>query len=499
MANLARSTMLLTMAAGIEFGLQFTIPMIFVRHLDPATFGEYRLLWLMASTALGLAPAFMPQALFYFVPRASGVQKRVYIGNALAYLAAAGVVVGVVASPLNPLAPGAAATLFRDTGGISAVFLGCWMVTSLMTALPISEGRMRWQAGSDMSMALFRTLLLASAAIFMHDIAWVVAALMVEATARLLGLTAYLLTRPEGGALSFSLPTLLTQLRYSIPFALGNGLYNLRLQSDQWVAASMLPPALFGMFSIGAVFLPVASLIRQPVNNALMPHMNKAFAAGDYAEILRLFRKSSAAASLMLIPLAGGLYCAAPELAQIVYTGKYVAAVPVMRLYLIGMMMYGCAAGHLLPALNKGGVAVLNNACCLALSVSCSYFGAHHWGMVGAALGSVLSFGIGEAWSLRVIAGALGVSTTSLLPWRALGTAGLGTALAMAAVGLFEEAAHEPAFLMLFAKGVVYLLVFASVFFAAGGKEHLELFGGLRGLARGAGRKRDTLAAAPEA
>lgn len=500
MASLARSTVLLTLSAAVEFGLAFAIPMVFVRHLDPATFGAYRLLWLMAGTAMGLAPAFMPQSLFYFLPRAAAAQQRAFIGNTLAYLAGAGVVVAFVASPANPLLPDAARHLFADTRGVSALFLGSWMVASVMTTLPTSEGRMRWQAGGDISLAVLRTALLSAAAIIMHDILWVVAALMVEAAARIAMLGAYLLTRPDGGRLRCDFGGLRAQLRYALPFALGNGLYNLRVQSDQWVAASMLSPALFGTFTIGAVFLPVASLIRQPVNNALMPSMNKAFAAGEFGEILRLFRKSTAATSLMLLPIAGGLYCVAPELAQIVYTGKYVAAVPVMRLYLVGMMMYGCAAGHMLPALDKGGVAVLNNACCLALSIACSYVGAHHWGMAGAACGSVLAFGIGEAWSLRVVAGALGVRTLELLPWRALGAAGLGTALAMAAVGLFERAVHGGALFMLAAKGLVYLLGFGAAFFAAGGKEHLALFRSLRPLPRpGASQREGMAAAAPEA
>lgn len=497
MASLARSTLLLTLSAAVEFSLAFAIPMVFVRHLDPATFGAYRLLWLMVGTAMGLAPAFMPQSLFYFLPRAATAQKRAFIGNTLAYLAAAGLVVGFIASPLNPLLPATARHLFADTRGMSALFLGSWMVVSVMTTLPTSEGRMRWQAGGDIGLALLRTALLSAAAIVMHDILWVVAALMVEALARIAMLGAYLLTRPDGGKLGCNFAGLRTQLRYALPFALGNGLYNLRVQSDQWVAAGMLSPALFGTFTIGAVFLPVASLIRQPVNNALMPAMNQAFAAGQFGEILRLFRKSTAATSLMLLPIAGGLYCAAPELAQIVYTGKYVAAVPVMRLYLVGMMMYGCAAGHMLPALNKGGVAVLNNACCLALSIACSYLGAHHWGMAGAACGSVLAFGIGEAWSLRVVARALGVRTAELLPWRALGAAGSGTALAMAAAALVERAVHGGPVLMLAAKGAVYLLAFGAAFFAAGGKAHLALFGSLRPPPRKAAGQRDTLA--PEA
>jgi O-antigen/teichoic acid export membrane protein len=482
MASLARNTVLLTMSGSIEFALQFAIPMIFVRNLDPATFGEYRLLWLLASTALALVPAFMPQSLFFFLPRANEEHKRAYIGNALAWLALGGVVVAFVTSKWNPVLPQNVGELFADSHGMSSLFLGCWMVVSLMFVLPTAEGRVSWQAGNDISLSIVRTVLLASAAIFTQSLVWVMAALVFEALARIGMLCVYLATRPGGGGVSARPRMLAAQARYALPFALGNGLFLLRSQSDQWIVASTLTPALFGMFSISAVFLPIASLIRQPVSNAMMPRLNKAFAEGQFDEIKRLFQKSSTAATLMLVPLGGALLCVVNELVQVVYTGRYSAAVPVMRIYLIGMMLQGCAAGHVLPALNRGRFAVINNGCCLAISIACSYLGALHFGLAGAAFGSVISFVISELWSVCVVARVLGVGPFDLLPWRALLCAGLASGAGLGAVGLLAPVFGGPVLLVLVLKGCAFALVFVAVFLAAGGKSQLDLLGGLAAL-----------------
>jgi O-antigen/teichoic acid export membrane protein len=476
--SLARNTILLTLSGGVEFALQFAVPMVFVRNLDAAAFGEYRLLWLMAATALALAPAFMPHSLFFFLPRATRQQKRVYIGNVLAYLAVAGAVVAILTSPLNPLLPSTGRRLFADSHGLSSLFLGCWMVVSLMFVLPTAEGRILWQTANDIALAVLRTLLLASAALFTHALPWVMAALLCEAVARLATLGAYLRTRPGGGMLAWQAGPLLTQLRYAVPFAIGNGLFMLRSQADQWIVAGMVSPALFGLFSISAVFMPLAALIRQPVANALMPRLNKAFADGHLDEIARLFRKSSAATTLLLVPLAGGLLCVTGELVQIVYTGRYAEAVPVMRIYLLGMMLQGCAAGYALPALNQGRVAVANNACCLVVSIICSYFGARYWGLRGAATGSMIAFVVSELWSLLAVARTLRVSPRELLPWRTLRTAGLASGAALFAVWLLQAHLAGPALLLLTLKGLVFLAVFAAVFFATGGMAELALLGG---------------------
>jgi hypothetical protein len=55
-------------AAGlIEYALQIILPVILVRHLTPADFGEYRLVWLLAASAVPLFVLSFPHSLFYTV------------------------------------------------------------------------------------------------------------------------------------------------------------------------------------------------------------------------------------------------------------------------------------------------------------------------------------------------------------------------------------------------------------------------------------------------
>ncbi|MFD2270377.1 hypothetical protein ACFS07_02485 [Undibacterium arcticum] len=155
--GLRRSAITLALAGGVEYGLQLAIPIILVRYLDATAFGQYRLLWLLAGTALAIAPAFMPQSLFYFLPRTEPGQKRLIISNVLVYLIVAGVVVGAAASGWNPLLPETARSLFIQTYGISALFLALWVVASMLDVLPTADGRVRWQANVTIGVALIRT------------------------------------------------------------------------------------------------------------------------------------------------------------------------------------------------------------------------------------------------------------------------------------------------------------------------------------------------------
>jgi O-antigen/teichoic acid export membrane protein len=473
-AGLRRSALLLAIAGGVEYGLQLLVPVILVRCIDETTFAQYRLLWLMAGTAFAIAPAFMPQSLFYFVPRADAEQKRIVVGNVIAYLAAAGCAAGAAAGAWNPWLQGAPRSLAIDSADISALFLAVSVMSAALDVLPTADGRAAWQAKATIALAAWRAALLIFAAANGADIAGIAFAMLLVAVARAAVLAWYIHRHLDGG-LGWSMRMLKTQLGYALPFAAGNALFLLRAQADQWVVALMLPPALFATFSIASVVLPIATLVRQPVYNAMMPRLNRAHERGDAGEAARLISRGNGAAALLLVPVLGAMFAAAPQLVEIIYTGRYLDAAPVMQVYLLGMMANAFAVGHVLPALDKGRFAAINSAACLAVSVALSVIGVLRWGLIGAALGSVLTLAVSELLSLRVVARSLGKSMYHMLDWNALWPTALGTGLAIWAATRAARGHDGDAFALLLLKGLVYAGAFIPGFLLAGGMKHIGL------------------------
>lgn len=472
--SLRRSAVLLALAGGIEYGLQLLVPIILVRSLDETAFGQYRLLWLMAATAFAIAPAFMPQSLFYYLARAGPGEKPLFIGNVLVYLLAAACVTGAVTSGWNPLLQRAASDLFYQTHGLSALFLALSVMSAILDVLPTADGRAPWQANATVALAVLRASLLSIAAITTADIAAIALAMLVVAVARLL-LVAWYIRAHVGGRLAWQPAVLKRQLAYALPFAVGNALFLLRTQADQWVVISMLPPAMYATFSIAAVALPIATLIRQPVYNAMMPHLNSAHARGDAASAARLIAKSNGLTALLLVPVAGAMFATAPELVEIIYTSRYSKSAPIMQVYLVGMMLNAFAVGHVLPAINKGRFAAINSGCCLIASVIFSIIGVLHWGLIGAAFGSVLTLAISELWSLTVVARTLGRGVHQMLDWRALWPTVLGTCVAILGVAELTSGMEGDVYAALLLKGVAYAVLFVPCFILAGGRRRLGL------------------------
>ena len=58
--------------------INFLLPVVLVRCLDTATFGEYRLLWLAVGTVMAVATLNMGGSLFFFLPRALPFPARTF-------------------------------------------------------------------------------------------------------------------------------------------------------------------------------------------------------------------------------------------------------------------------------------------------------------------------------------------------------------------------------------------------------------------------------------
>ena len=85
-ATLERRALSLGTANAIDYALQFMLPMVLTRTLDPHSFGEYRLLWLAVSTLMLITPMCMPPSLYYFLPRSDRPTQRLYINQTLIFM-----------------------------------------------------------------------------------------------------------------------------------------------------------------------------------------------------------------------------------------------------------------------------------------------------------------------------------------------------------------------------------------------------------------------------
>src|SRR5262245_33826812 len=88
--RVGRSAAILGMAGMVESALQLLLPVLLVRSLSQDAFGDYRLVWLLAGSAVAIFPLYVPQSLFHFLPRGTPDDRPILAGNAWLFVIISG-------------------------------------------------------------------------------------------------------------------------------------------------------------------------------------------------------------------------------------------------------------------------------------------------------------------------------------------------------------------------------------------------------------------------
>lgn len=401
---------------------QFLLPIVLVRCLDTATFGEYRLLWLVVGTVMTVATLNMSGGLNYFLPRSAPPRKRLYVHHTMLFLVASGIFFAALTVPGNPFLPQAVAPLAKY-GSLVPAFVGLWVAAALLDYLPTIDERVRWQAYASIGTSLLRVVLVAVAAWASGSLAVIIALLIVVVVVKFALLLAYVrryhgLGRPWLDRRAFA-----DQFRHVAPFGVAGGLYALRAQADQWVAAAMFSLQSFAAFSVAAVLNTIIVVFRRSVVEAFLPNMSRLEAAGDVAGMMRLNSRGNVLVGTLVYPALAFVFAFADEIVTVVFTAAYVEAAPVMRVYALGMALLVLEHASVLLLLRQGRVAVGVNAAALAVSVAVSWAGASLVGLAGAAAGSVVAVCVDRTLMLRRISRLVGIPVRKLQNWRGLAAA----------------------------------------------------------------------------
>lgn len=475
-ASLERRALSLGTAYAVEFGLQFLLPMILTRALDPHSFGEYRLLWLAIATLMVITPMCMPESLYYFLPRSEGPKKRLYVNQAMIFMVLAGVVSGLALSHWNVLLPESFEAFTRDKGWVVPAFAMVWVFAAILDVLPTVDERVGWQARVIMSLAAVRAVALSAVALATGELLPVLYVLLAFAVLKA-ALLLWYVARFHGVAGPWmQRDTFAEQTRQAAPFAASGALHGLRVQGDQWIVAALFTVTQFASFSVATVLAPIVQIFRQSVNHVFLPSMSRLQSAGDARAMLGLNSRANSMVALLVFPMLAFAFVFANQIITVIYTDQYLDAVPVLRVYSIALLAYVVELVSVLFVLKQGAYAARVNAIALALALPISYLGAVNFGLLGAAMGGVVAVYAERAITLVRIARVTDTPVSKLQDWGTLAGILAAATISALAAGTALAWVQLPALGALAAGGVVLAITYPIALYFTGQRRHLMSF-----------------------
>jgi O-antigen/teichoic acid export membrane protein len=456
---------------------QLLLLMALTRLVPKSQLGGYQQLTLIYGIVSPLLLAGIPAALLYFVPRSgdpAGVRR--WVGAAYVLLAAIGAgAAAVVVVARQPIAEALGNPALADPLVVYAPYLFFAFVGAVMPSAMVAVGRAGRAAALNALGGAIVLVAVAGAAVVEPSTTSLAGALSIAAA-----LTATVSTVAVARMVGLSLARdSLRQgtsaiLAYGVPLALTGLAGTLAFQFDRLVVSREFSPALYAVYVVGAVELPIAVIVQQSVNAVLVPALARHWAEGDRGGMAALWRRAIRRTSLVLLPVFVFFEVTATDTIQALFGQSYDRSADVFRVYLALVPIRCATYGLITQAIGRPGINLSASFVVLVVNAVLVLALVGPLGLVGPAVGTVLATAVMSAYYLVRLRGILRMRIRQLFP---IGLLAVNLSLsALAAVPLaLVILVVEGAVARLVVGAVVYALSYVAVLAFAGRLEPREL------------------------
>lgn len=451
----------------IAFALTFALPLVLARLFPPAEFGLYKQLFLIHATLSTILTFGFSSSLFYFVPRESD-RRHPYVSQtllALFVLAIAGA--GGLIALKSPVARALNDPKLEAYIPYVAVLTALSLITIFLESLMIILKQARLAAATSLVSELFRAGLMIGAAVLTHDMLIIVLAALAWAGCRFVALLLYLrrmgiavLTMPDRERLR-------EQIRYAFPFGLAVIALTLSGSLHQYVVSYLYTPALFAVYSVGYLQVPIVAIAFESVADVTLVQLTELRHRGMLAEAACLLGESVTKLCLFLLPLYVWLTVSARDVIVLLFTERYVASVNVFRVFLVMVPLVAVGLDYVPRAFADTGFILRINIMRLTLTALLLVL-TIPFGLMGAALATVLSVAITKGVILLKVKKLLQVPLLQVLPWRRLSTIAAISVMSGGAAWVVDVRAALGAVPRLFLSGMVFALCYGVLAWITG-------------------------------
>lgn len=456
--------LLVARLAGAAFML--AVPMVLARVLLPASYGTFKQAWLVSQTLALVLPMGLTQSLYYFVPREPRSADRFIAQTVWAHLALGAAAGGLLLAGRGFLEARFGNPELQAILGWVAAFTALHIAGSPLDVAWNARGRIGGAAAVRLATECVRSGALVAGALLTGSVLGAVAG-MTLATAARAAVSCAVLARAHG--LRGSLPLLRRQIAYSLPFGLAFLLIVPQQQFHQYAVSAAATAAVFAVYSVGTLQLPVVDVLYTPVSELLQIGLAESDGAGRPRRAgLGLFQEAVLQLGFAFLPLAGLLLVAASALIELLFSPVYLAAVPLFRLAVVPIVLATLPLDGVMRARAQNRYMLILSAAKLAATIPLVLGGLAAAGPIGAFLGWLAAEALARAAMLARAAALFDAPLSRVLPARALARQAAATLFAMPGAWLALHVVGAPLLVRLAASGLAFAAAYLGLSWARG-------------------------------
>lgn len=467
-ASLASQAFWLLFAKTLGFAFTVVLPLILVRALDQHTYGQYRQIFLLITTAGMLLPLGVPFSAFYFFPREPQRCRQIVLNIALYHLA-----VSTVALLLFTLYPRAIALILGSEELVPyargvALVLFLTVFSSITETIATAYQEVKVSTVFIIFANLSKTLLLIGAVLVSRSVDALLTAAAIQGAIQSATLLWYLNSRFPRFWSDFDRSFFAAQLRYAMPLGLSGVLFLMQREAHHFYISTRFGSTAYAMYAIGCFQLPLIGLLRESIASVLISRTSEYQQQGRIEDIITLTAKAMRKVSLAYWPVLFFLLICAEDFIVLMFTRNYIGSVPIFQVNILMLATVIPITDPIFRAFAEHRFFIVRvRFALLMVLVAALQLGVDRFGMPGA-VGMVLAVTIAErviiSWKSTRI---LGMNSAHLRLFRGTLTSGIAAALAVVpAYALRVALAGSLPVVVLLACGTLYVLAYVGTLFA---------------------------------
>ncbi len=397
--------------------------MIAARVLSKHDYATMRQTMLAYSFVAPLLMLALPDALYYFLPRAGDRKRGVIIDNIFLLF-----VMALIFSVF--LAFGGHKLLAMRFNNPDLSITLKWMIPYPLYVMPagvigavlLTQNKTYLLAKYNVVSAILLTSLTITGVLLTKSYCGPLIA-QIYFPLILLPVVLWLVFRYVPGKFSWpDLKSMKAMLKYAVPLGLASMIGTVMLETNKIIVSAMCTPEEFANYVNGAIEIPLIGIITGSISAVILVDMTAYIHKGDMTMALDLFRKASLKSAVILFPVMIFLLLAGKSFIVTLYSEKYLESVAPFYIYLFVLPVRIVVYGSALMALGKSRIILYRSILDLTINIVLSILLVYLWGYLGAAIATILTLYLWTVpYNLYKIGQGFNVNMFTTLPLKQLG------------------------------------------------------------------------------
>lgn len=420
--SLSFQSLILIMGRVLSLPIGFLLPIIMVRYFNPTEFGQYRQLFIIYYAIQSFLDLGISQGIIYFLPK-DPERKREHMAS---FLVLQGMIV-LLQMGLFYYAQEEIALVFTKEVAVAGfipligISLGIWTFSNNLEMLLIAEKKTTHASIFIFFSNGIKSLIIILVILGGGDLRDLLFTYAMVGGLRLVWLVWYL-TKNQYFRLNFELFSVIckSQLKYCLPLGMALIINSLIDYSHQLIVSNQLTAADFAVYSIGCFQVPFIGIVTLSVSRVALVKLVELHEKGMINQFVQVVANSIRKMALIFIPLFALFWVTAEEFIILLYTPQYSESVHVFRVFIWILPTATFMVEYIPRAIGESRYIFKVNVMTLVFNIIAVFMLLYWFGIIGAALGFVLSRVFRKVLCLIFLSKQLNVSAASFIPVKEL-------------------------------------------------------------------------------